>query len=34
MPPVLRALGARDSLAAQAAMTRHLQLSAERWIDR
>ena len=31
---ILRALGARDSLAAQAAMTRHLQLSAERWIDR
>lgn len=31
---VLRALTARDSLSAQAAMTRHLQLSAERWIDR
>ena len=31
---ILRTLEARDSLAAQAAMMRHLQLSAERWIDR
>lgn len=30
---IIRALEARDSLSAQAAMTRHLQLSAERWIE-
>lgn len=30
---LVRLLEARDSLGAQAAMTRHLQLSAERWVD-
>ncbi|MGI3902670.1 MAG: FadR/GntR family transcriptional regulator [Janthinobacterium lividum] len=30
---LVRSLEARDSLGAQAAMTRHLQLSAERWVE-
>ncbi len=30
---LVRRLEARDSLGAQAAMTRHLQLSAERWVE-
>ena len=31
---ILRALEGRDSLSAQAAMARHLQLSTERWMDK